>query len=63
MEGFKHNYICRECALAKGAVGVEGHACTAHFDLCKYCKENDWLAHLSDWNWPDHPKLEKNREL
>ena len=58
-----HGYICRKCALEKGASATKGHVCTTHQAECPYCNEMQYLSHLSDWNWPDKKALETNMEI
>ena len=59
----KEGYICRKCAITKGAVPVEGHRCTSHMAICECCHESETLCHTSDWDWPNNKTLEKNREI
>ena len=44
--------ICRDCALANGAIPVEGHCATWWEGECQVCHETRGLCDVSDWNWP-----------
>lgn len=56
-------YICRVCAVNKGAVPPKDHVCTWHRAKCHFCNEEANLCHTSDWNWPDKKELEGDREV
>lgn len=47
------DYICDECAVARGAHWPKLHVATIHSDTCLYCDDQKALANIGDWEWPD----------
>ena len=62
-EDIKEGYICRVCATRLNAVPPKNHVCTWFRGKCEFCGETANLCHTSDWNWPDLPHLEEDREF
>jgi len=59
----KEGYICKECAVKKGALPSILHVFTSHQGKCSFCNKLKTLNHTSDWNWPHAKELERNREV
>lgn len=49
-------YICNECAIARGAVWPSNHLATCHGGDCYYCLKPASLASVGDWDWPEGSK-------
>ena len=49
-----HDYICADCATARGATWPEGHCATFHPATCEYCGKEAGLCNIGDYNWPDN---------
>lgn len=45
------DYICSECAQAKGGKWPEGHCATAHEGQCDICDNIKVLTARNDWHW------------
>lgn len=43
--------ICRDCALAEGAKGIEGHLSSYWDGTCKVCKVIKSVNATTDWLW------------
>lgn len=52
----EHYFICKICAIERGGVSTEG-SCTAHKDVCPYCKKESILLAWNDFDWPKDMKL------
>ncbi len=48
-----YDYICCDCAEARGATWPEGHYATSHTARCEYCGKMAGLCNIGDYDWPD----------
>jgi hypothetical protein len=56
-------FICRDCAELGGAIWPVCHVATFHTGECDSCGEKKSLCHTNDYDWPNRPELELDREL
>lgn len=56
-------YTCSDCAVQNGGKWPEGHEATHHSGECSFCHEENFLCHVTDWDFPSRGTVRRSDDI